>query len=260
MADRVVCIIQARMGSSRLPRKVLAEIQGRPVLKHVFDRAQRIEGVDAVVLATTVLPDDAVLVELTKTWGFASSVGAVDDVLDRYWRTALIMEADVVVRVTADCPLLDPLVSGAVVRAFSAKPVDYASNVHPPTYPDGLDTEVIGMAALERAWNEARLPSEREHVTPFIWKRPSLFQQANVEQTVDRSALRWTVDDAEDLAFVQSVYENWGTPEGPPDQASVLELLSRVPQLLSINSSTPRNEGYARSLDQDHVGKAIANE
>ncbi|PYO54903.1 MAG: acylneuraminate cytidylyltransferase, partial [Candidatus Rokuibacteriota bacterium] len=191
MAPRVLALVEARLGSTRLPGKALMEIAGRPMLSHVIARALVVPGVDEVVLATTVSPGDEALVELASSQGVASVRGSVEDVLDRFHSALLEYPADAVLRVTADCPLLDPEVSGLVVEDYLAhrEEADYVSNVQPPTYPDGLDTEVFSATALERAWREARLPSDREHVTTYIRDRRNGFRIRNVIHGEDLSGL-----------------------------------------------------------------------
>jgi len=253
MAPRMLAVVQARLGSTRLPGKALADIAGRPMIAHVMARIGATPGVDEVVLATTSSAADDALADFARSAGVACVRGSVDDVLDRFWWAARASPADAIVRVTADCPLLDPAVSGRVVAEFlrHAPGVDYASNVHPPSYPDGLDTEVIAREALERAWRESSPASsrDREHVTPYIWeRRPEAFRRVNVEHGEDLSALRWTVDDARDLGFVRSVYDALA-PDGVRifGMDEVLTLLRARPGLAALNTGTPRNEGYERS-------------
>ena len=170
---RVIAVVQARLGSTRLPGKALLDLGGRPMLEHVLVRAAAVPGVDQVVLATTVSPEDGALADLARDVGIQCVRGSVDDVLDRFHTVLLEHPAEAVMRIAADCPLLDPEVSGRVASEYRRlAEIDYVSNVQPPTYPDGLDTEVISAAALERAWREARSGSDREHVTPYLWSRP----------------------------------------------------------------------------------------
>lgn len=247
--SRIVLIIQARMGSSRFPGKVMADLQGKPLLAHVVERAKQVSGVNHVVVASTAAPRDQPVIDLAHLHGADAFAGSEDDVLDRYYQAAKLFRAQVVVRVSADCPLLDPAVSEVVLRSFLDLKVDYVSNIDPPTYPDGLDTEVFSFAALERAWREARLRSEREHVTPYIRNHPELFRLKNVEHSKDFSALRWTVDEPRDLEFARVIYSRFGTPNfGMED---ILKLLRNEPQLASINAGINRNEGYAKSLRDD---------
>lgn len=248
---RVTVIVQARMGSSRFPGKVLAEIAGRPMLQHVVERAARIHAANEVVLATSDDPGNRPLLDLAARLGVPAYAGSESDVLDRYYQAAKRCGSDVIVRITADCPLLDPEVSSDVVRTFAGGEFDYVTNCLPPTYPDGLDTEVFSFAALERAWREASLESEREHVTPYIWKNPGKFRIRNVRGSRDLSHLRWTVDHADDLAFVRSIYARLEGRETTFGMDDVLRLLETEAGLADINRDHSRNEGYVQSVAHD---------
>lgn len=255
-APRVLAVIQARLGSIRLPGKTLADIGGRPMLAHVVERAAGIPGVDGVVLATTVHPRDDRLAEWAGEASLPCVRGSEEDVLDRFHDVLERHAADAIVRVTPDCPFLDPEVSARVVAAWRRDPgaIDYASNVHPPTFPDGLDTEVIARGALVAAWREARQPSDREHVTPFVWRQPERFRQAAVCGDRDLSQLRWTVDTAADLDFARAVWARLA-PSGRErfGMREVLALLAREPALAELNAGQRRNEGYERSLAADRA-------
>ena len=222
------------MGSSRLPGKVLAEINGRPVVDHVLRRAARIEGVDEVVLAVPDGDADQVLARAGADAGVRVVRGDATDVLNRYYDAAIASGADAIIRITADCPLIDPNVSALVVRRFSEGDVDYASNTHPPTYPDGYDTEVFSTEALTAAWREAADPFEREHVTPFIWRRPARFRIANVADRTDRSSWNLTVDTAADLSAVRDLWTRM--PHEHFGIADVIALEAREPQLVRRKS------------------------
>ncbi len=250
MAVQVLAAVQARLGSSRLPGKALMPIAGRPMLFHVIARTRAVPGVDKTVLATTVDPADNALVDLARSLGVPSVRGSVEDVLDRFHSALLEHPAEAILRATADCPLLDPDVSGLVVRKYleHRDEVDYVSNVEPPTYPDGLDTEIFSAAALERAWREARLPSDREHVTTYIRNERNGFRHLNAEHDEDLSMHRWTVDELRDLEFVRAIYDELA-PDGQRifGLREVLELLRRRPELVAINAGIRRNEGLERS-------------
>lgn len=204
-------VIQARMGSTRLPGKVLMDLGGQPVLWHVIQRAAKVPELQKVVVATSKEPQDDIIAQRCKEWHVPCYRGDEQDVLDRYWRAAALHCLHVVVRITADCPLLDPSVVSQVIQRFLTARCDYASNVHPPTYPDGLDCEVMTIEALEAAWAEtgAGTPFEREHVTPYIWRNggssegAQQFFTANISSTGDYAHLRWTVDTPEDLERVR---------------------------------------------------------
>src|SRR5207245_2630068 len=200
----IAAIVQARMGSTRLPGKTLADVAGKPMLARLVERARRIPGVERVIIATTEKPADEAILRFAADHDLPAYAGSEEDVLDRFYQAARRFGVSVVVRVTPDCPLLDPAVAGLVLRRFldAAGELDYASNTQPPTFPDGQDTEVFSAAALARAWREARLPSEREHVTPYIWKHPDRFRLANVRHAADLARMRWTVDEAAELEVV----------------------------------------------------------
>jgi len=193
------------MGSTRLPGKVLMDVGGRPVLAFMVQRLESSQTLSQVCVATSSLERDEPIVTLCEAMGTRCIRGPEEDVLERYRLAAEILGADVVVRLTADCPLICPKVMDQVVSAFLAAdpPVDYASNCLRRTYPRGLDTEVFSRSALDLAAREATVPSDREHVTPFIWRQPRRFRHLNVEDTEDYSGLRWTVDTEEDLQFVR---------------------------------------------------------
>lgn len=248
--ERAIVVIQARVGSTRLPRKALADIAGRPMVAHVVERANAIPGIAGVVLATTVSPADDALEAFARNAGLDCVRGSEDDVLDRFLVAARKTKAEAVVRITGDCPLLDPMVSGQVLAKYLAlRPgVDYVSNVHPPTYPDGLDTEVVSVGALEAAARETRLSSDREHVTPYIWSRPERFRLTNVAHEKDLSEHRWTVDTEADLKFVRELFEAVGPAGARAGMAEVLQLLADRPGLRELNAGIRRNEGFERSL------------
>jgi spore coat polysaccharide biosynthesis protein SpsF len=234
---KVVALIQARMGSTRLPGKVLMDLAGQPMLARVVERARRASRVDEVVVATSTLPGDDAIEALCRARGWACFRGSEGDVLDRYYHAARAHEADVVVRVTADCPLLDPELVDDVVAALLADPGhQYASNVHPRrTYPRGLDCEAMRAGALARAWREASAPVEREHVTPYLWHQPELFLPASAAGHEDHSSERWTVDTPEDLELVRRLYGALG--EERLGWTAALEALEGNPAWRGLNAA-----------------------
>jgi spore coat polysaccharide biosynthesis protein SpsF (cytidylyltransferase family) len=247
----VLAVVQARVGSTRLPGKVLADLGGAPLLQRVIERARRSRRLDQVVVATTALSADDPVAALAASLGAPCVRGSEDDVLSRYRDAAERWPAERIVRITADCPLLDAAVVDQVVAAADDPDCDYASNITPPTYPDGLDVEVVRRDALLRAAREATLRSEREHVTLHIRNHPGRYRIRNVIQSPDRSNLRWTVDEPADLDFARAVYAALGT--GDWGQREVLELLAREPGLSARNDGIARDEGLARSLLSDGV-------
>jgi spore coat polysaccharide biosynthesis protein SpsF len=236
---RVVGIVQARMGSTRLPGKVLAEIAGVPMLVRTVERARQAATVDDWIVATTRDPSDDPLKTLCLEHGYRLFRGSVDDVLDRFHQAAVQGGADVIVRVTADCPLLDPALVDLTVRAFldASPPADLVVNRLPGarTYPIGLDVEVVSFAALERAWREAIEPHQREHVLPFLYDPPGRFRVIRLDAERDYCDLRWTVDTPADLEFVRQVYARLGG-RGDFGWRDVLALVQAEPDLASINA------------------------
>jgi spore coat polysaccharide biosynthesis protein SpsF len=244
----IVGILQARVSSSRLPGKVLRPILGRPMLELQIERLRRARSLDKIVLATSIATEDDAIASLANEMGIGCWRGSLHDVLDRFIGAARAYHAAEVVRLTGDCPLADPEVIDAVVATYNKSNADYASNVNPPTFPDGLDVEVMSAAVLERAWREAKKPSEREHVTLYIHQRCDEFRIANYTAPCDLSALRWTVDHIEDFAFVTEVYEALYRQKPEFTSADILALLTRRPELARGNAHILRNEGLARSL------------
>lgn len=240
---RTGAIIQARMGSTRLPGKVLMDISGETMLARVVSRVRRTgETLDEVIVATTGLSEDDAIVRECRALGVPVCRGSSEDVLDRYVQAARAYQLDVVVRITADCPLIDPGVIRSVVERFRQVGPDYASNTLVRTYPRGLDTEVVSMPALEQAWREARQAYEREHVTPYLYEQPNLFELLSVELDQGDNGrfgnLRWTVDTPEDLMLIRALYDRI---EG--DKATwedVLAVVLQEPELSAINQHVPQ--------------------
>ena len=236
-----VAIIQARMGSTRLPGKVLRVLGDRSVLAHVIGRAVAIDGVDAVVVATsTQATDDPVRDEALKQ-GVQVYRGSEHDVLARYYGAAVSARADIVIRITSDCPLLDPFLVAAMLKCFSetlrgGEPLDYMSNALERTYPRGLDAEIFSFASLEAANQSASAPYEREHVTPYLYQHPELFRIKAYTGERDLSRNRWTLDTPADLALLAAIYERLYKPGSIFSTAEVLTLLEEIPDLLTLNA------------------------
>lgn len=234
---RVVGIVQARMGSTRLPGKVLRELAGRPMLAWVCERLSCSRLLDGVGVATTVLPADDAIDALCRARGWQVHRGSELDVLGRFRDAASKWDADVIVRVTSDCPLIDPQVVDMVVATFLAvvPTSDYASNTLTRTYPRGLDVEVFSRVALEKAALEDADPATREHVTPYLYRHPDVFRLVDVKNAVDLSAHRWTVDTPEDFELVRRILDVLGGR--PFATRDVLELLAKNPEWLALNAS-----------------------
>jgi spore coat polysaccharide biosynthesis protein SpsF len=229
-----VAIVQARTGSTRLPGKVLLPLLGEPMLLRVMRRLSRATRLDKIVLATTTMPADDPIVELGGREGWPVERGSESDLLDRYVQAARSHRAGVVVRITSDCPLIDPGVVDRVVGAFAGSGVDYASNtLAPRTFPQGLDVEVMTIQSLERAWREDANPAWREHATPYLYRHPELFALLRVPNDVDESRHRWSVDTAEDYALVRRIYETLGRDDF--DWHEALALVDKHPGWHALN-------------------------
>jgi spore coat polysaccharide biosynthesis protein SpsF len=246
-------ILQARMGSTRLPGKMLLPIiDGRGALELMLERVSAAQTIDRIVVATTTLVEDEPLVGLCEKLGVSCYRGDSANVLDRYYQCARTMARDhVLVRLTGDCPLHDSAVIDRVVGVFHDGQYDYVANTHPPTFPDGLDTEVFSFAALERAWQGATLLSEREHVTYYLYTHPELFRLGNLSLDEDLSSHRWTLDEPADLEFIRQVYAALYPAGKGFGMYDVLAVLKARPELLDINQNIVRNAGLAKSLEQD---------
>ena len=231
---RNVAIIQARTGSSRLPRKVLLPLLGAPMLTRVVRRVARATRVDATIVATTTASSDDAIVELAEREGWLVDRGSETDLLDRYAQVARNQAATTVVRITADCPVIDPDLIDDVVVALDDGGFDYASNsLEPRTYPRGLDVEAMTMAALERAWREDDDPGSREHATPYIYRHPERFRLRRVASPVDLSAHRWTVDTPEDYELIRLIFDRLGRDDF--SWRDVLAEIERQPALSDLN-------------------------
>jgi spore coat polysaccharide biosynthesis protein SpsF len=255
MTPRIIAIIQGRMSSARLPGKILADIAGQPMLQRVFIRTSRAAAITETLFATTTDPSDDPVAEYCDFSGIPFRRGSLYDVLDRYYQAAKQARADVVVRVTADCPVIDPVLIDNVVNSLLEDKYDFVCNRLPPpwhrTYPIGLDVEACTFEVLEKAWNEAREPQHREHAMPYFYEgvelttvnrllqtgvSPRGFSIALLHHTTDFGDYRWTVDTPEDLEFMRQVYAHFN---GHDDFSwkEVLDLVHNEPQLMQINAS-----------------------
>ena len=245
---RIVAIVQARMGSTRLPNKVMKPIVGVPMIELVLARLSAAELIDEIVVATSVDKKNQSLAEHVERLGYLCVRGSENDVLERYLDAAQRVQADVVVRITADCPLIDPYLVDEAISQFRQRGLDYLSNTSPPTYPDGLDVEVVSVAALQRAGRESQESFDREHVTPYL-RRPGLFSIACMAHAKDLSGSRWTVDEAVDLEVVRSIFEYFA-PDIHFSWLQVLELQQSQPQLFAVNQKIIRNVGASMGTGQ----------
>ena len=252
----ILGLLQARTSSRRLPGKVLKPILGRPMLARQIERLRRARRLDKLVVATSTDTSDGPIAGLCATIHVHCFRGSLDDVLDRFYQAARSYAPRAVVRLTGDCPLADPEVIDQLIEKHVSGGFDYTSNVVMRTYPDGLDAEVMEFHCLEDAWYEAKLPSEREHVTPFIRARHDRYRFGRLTQPRNLSHHRWVVDDPEDFAFVAAIYEALYPVKPAFTTADILDLLERRPDIAAKMGHAPTNEGYRRSLAADAAALA----
>ncbi len=235
----VVAIVQARMRSSRLPGKVLMDIAGMPMLLHVINRLKCSKFINDIVIATSISPEDSAIEKFCKSQRIKVYRGNEIDVLDRYYKAAKFYNADPVVRITADCPMIDPQVLDRVISEYlrGMKDFDGASNVVERSYPRGLDAEVISFSSLERCWKEADNDYQREHVTIYIYENPGSFKLCSVVNDKNLSHLRWTVDEENDLKFAREIYQRLFKKDKIFLTSDILDLLEKEPHLKEINKS-----------------------
>ncbi|GAB4468420.1 MAG: glycosyltransferase family protein [Burkholderiaceae bacterium] len=251
----VLGVLQARVSSSRLPGKVLRPLLGQPMIARQIERLRRARALQALVLATSTDPSDDALAQWAEAAGVPVFRGSLDDVLDRFVCAARAYEAKHVARLTADCPLADPHVIDLVVARHLQAGADYTSNTIEPTWPDGLDVEVMTMAALETAAREAAAQYQREHVTQFIVRQPQRFRLQNVRGENDLSGLRWTVDEPADFELVETIYSALYPSNPAFCTADILAFLRDNPRWMTHNTRHARNEGLARSIARELQGQ-----
>ena len=262
---RPVIIIQARMGSTRLPGKVLKPILGQPMLWHIARRLRGISSVADVVVATSASPSDQPILDFCRTQGIPVAAGSELDVLDRFYRTALQYEADPVIRVTGDCPLVDPELIERLLALYRAGDYDHvgiatgagALFLEGGRFPDGLDAECFSFSALKQAWREATAMSDREHVTPYLWRQPERFRLDLLKSPTDYSDLRWTVDTEQDFALIVQIYAALYQENHLFLMADVLDYLEQHPELTQFNNALIGKEGYREVWDPDRSDCSI---
>ena len=248
---KCAAVIQARFGSTRLPGKILADVCGKPVLQWLVERVKKSRHINEVFVATSIMKENLPVHELSAKLGVRVFAGSENDVLDRFYQLAKLIQPVHVVRITADCPCYDWNILDRAINEFDSC-ADYMSDFG-ETLPDGLDIEIIRFKALETAWKEAVLPSEREHVTPYIRKNPGIFGHKNfICPYGELGHLRLTLDEEADMTLVRRIYEhfcNTGNPYFTTED--VLKLFEEQPELMKLNSHIARNEGYAKSMQND---------
>jgi spore coat polysaccharide biosynthesis protein SpsF len=249
---KYLVIIQARCGSSRLPGKVLKDVYGKTALERMIDRVKRSKRIDEVIIATTINKEDREIVKLVSSLGLRVFAGSSNDVLDRYYQTAKLINPQYIIRLTSDCPLFDAEILDNAIETFEQKNCDYLGMIS-ETFPDGLDLEIMKFDVLKTAWEKAALTSEREHVTLYIKNHPELFTIYDYQCTYGNlKHMRWTLDESEDLVFVQSIYKHFlDVGKEYFSSSEILDLLEKKPELTEINNKFIRNEGLIKSLKND---------
>lgn len=244
------CIIQARLGSTRLPGKVMMKVDEKnPVLYYVIKQLQECRNLKKIIVATTQLQEDLKIVKFVEKLGLIPFQGNPTDVLDRYYQCAKIFSIDPIVRITADCPLIDPTIVDHLIEKHYSEKCDYACMHLPRTFPRGTDAEVFSFKCLELAWKNAKKSSEREHVTPFFYNNPEKFKIFNYQHSENLSKLKWSVDRETDLNFVKEIISR--IEKRPILTKDILQVLKKEPRLLKINSNSLPEEGYKKSLQED---------
>ena len=254
---KTVAIIQARMGSTRLPNKVLMPVLGKPLLGWMLDRIATCTEVDEVIVATTTDVRDDVIAEFSESVGCRVYRGSEDDVLDRYYQAACLVQPNAVVRLTADCPLLDPQVLAEMIRMFSEGGLDFLSNSEPlpSSWPHGMDVSIVGFDALHKAWQHAVKPSDREHVTFYFWNNPSTFQCKRIEHKKDWSGYRITIDYPEDFDVLKAIIEHFGAINSSIvndiSMDDIVNFLDVNPDVFCLNKKYTRGLGWKPALERD---------
>ena len=250
--EKVTCIIQARTRSERLPNKVLKEIENLPMICHIINRVKKAKNIDQIILATPNTDTDKILLDIAKKFKIIGFAGDEKDVLDRFYNAAITYAANPIVRITGDCPLVDPILLDKMVEFYQANDYDYMSNTIERTFPDGLDIEIFSSEVLKISNKEAKWLSEREHVTPYILKNQNDFRIYNYKNKQNLSNLRWCVDEEDDLIMIRKIFQ-----EMRPNQFfstdDALKIILKRPDISKINSGIMTNEGYEKSLKNDRI-------
>jgi len=245
------CIIQARMGSSRLPGKVMKKIDDKYyVIDYVFKQLTYSKKIEKIVVATTVLEEDNVICDHLTSKKIEFFRGSSKDVLDRYYQCAKKFSMDIIVRITSDNPLVDPTIVDLIIENYKKQQCDYVTTAIPRTFPYGTEVEVFSFKTLENAWENAKKPSEREHVTSYIYNNLGIFKIYNVEYSKNMSNLRWTIDRINDLKLVKLIVSKIN--KRPILMSDILFLYSKEPSIFELNKIQTPNEGYLKSLKEDN--------
>lgn len=250
MNSEFTIIIQARLGSRRFQKKVVEDIENRPVIWHVINRLKQVKKIHQIILATTKNEEDKILLEIADKNNIIGYSGNSEDVLDRYYECAKKFSADHIIRITGDCPLLDPTLIDQMIEFFEKNNFDYISNTLKPTFPDGLDVEIFSFKTLETIMEKSNLKSEREHVTTYLKTHLNEFETYNFTNDKDFSHHRWTIDEKEDLEFIKKIY-SLSNSKLTLNMQEILDIISNNPQLSEINKGIDRDQGYQYSLEND---------
>jgi spore coat polysaccharide biosynthesis protein SpsF (cytidylyltransferase family) len=255
--NKVGVIIQARTGSSRFRNKIGKKIMGKPILYHIIRRVQQARRISKIIVATTNKNEDRILEKITSACNIPIFFGSNNDVLDRYYQAARTFNFLNIVRITADCPVIDPIIIDKTIDRFNSSSYDYVSNCLTRTFPEGMSVEVFTFEALKKSWHDSVWLSEREHVTPYMWKNPDIFKSAELlNEKGNQSHIRITVDYPSDFKLIKKIYQSL-YPSNPyfllPD---IIKFLAENPLLLKINNNIPLLEGYEASLKNDRKIKA----
>jgi len=244
------CIIQARMGSTRLPGKVMELLDGKnPSLYYTINQLKNSLNVDKIIVATTKLNEDDIIEKISKNNKINCFRGNSENVLERFYECAKKFQLETIVRITADCPLIDPKIVDSFIEIFNSGEYDYVHNMEPRTFPDGLDAEVFSFKILEEAYKNAKLPSEKEHVTPYFRNNKDKFRIKNVINKKNMSSYRWTLDYQEDLDLIRNIIKE--IKNRPILMNDIISLFNKKPNIFEINKKYLANEGLTRSLEED---------
>ncbi|PIT89244.1 MAG: hypothetical protein COU27_01350 [Candidatus Levybacteria bacterium CG10_big_fil_rev_8_21_14_0_10_36_7] len=246
-----IAIIQARTNSSRLPKKVLLDLCGKTVLERVIERVSDAKKIDQVIVTTTTKKEDNIITEICQKNNIKYSRGKEEDVLDQFYQAAKLYRASNIVRITADCPMIDPEIIDKTIDLYQKEKAGYAVNGIPNSFPEGINVEVFSFSALEKAWHNTHLKSEREHVTIYLWKNPDIFNKKSLINKVNLSDHRWVIDYPEDYQFVKKVFDKL-YPQNPKFRMNdILNFLEANPEITKINYHIERDLGLAKSLKED---------
>lgn len=245
---KITAIIQARMGSKRLPSKMMMKIKGKPLIWYIINTAKKCKLIDEIILATTDKEKDKILIEQAKKYKIKYFAGNENDVLDRFYKCAKKFDCEIIVRLLGDCPLQDSKMIDQLIGLYFVSYCDYAMNTNPPTFPDGLDAQVFPFRMLEWEWNNCKDRFMREHIGSFIRLNKNKFRIKNLKYKENLSRMRWTVDEQEDFEFVKKVINKI---KGKINIENVLKVLKKYPELMKINNMHKRNENYIKVMGSD---------